>query len=317
MSSKNVIDTLREEVRVLNRKVQELEIQLRLRPGNPVPTPSPRSERARLVPTEPRAIREGTPVAPRALVQKSRTWARVVAEGKKRKVEEGNTRGAEEEKKVGRAPDPEENRGKGVPMMVKVGGVRWDDGIGGVVEGLKEAGFVSCEGGRWLVDEEEREKRIKQGRRSSTVVVRVCGREKVGELCRAGLWVGGVWCSVRRFVAVPVKRKEAGWVRVVEKVEESVGAMEMNVEGAVMAMGEKVAVVEKSVAGVAEEQGDRVRLLEEKVMEAIGDGMKVLGDGMGLLRREIMEKVEKMENERLVQTQIKVVPAGPSGYRRR
>ncbi|RPA91570.1 hypothetical protein L873DRAFT_1819228 [Choiromyces venosus 120613-1] len=163
MSSQNIIDLLREEVRVLRLKVSEMEIQLQLNRGNPVPTPS-RSERAQSVPTEPRAICEGTPVAPRALVQKSRTWAKVIAEGKKRKVEE-NVRGSgDEEKKVGRAPDPEENRGKGLPVMVKVGGVRWDDGIGGVVEGLKEAGFVSCEGGRWLVDEGEREKRMKQGR---------------------------------------------------------------------------------------------------------------------------------------------------------
>ncbi|RPA97881.1 hypothetical protein L873DRAFT_1790601 [Choiromyces venosus 120613-1] len=316
MSSQNITDLLREEVRVLRLKVSELEIQLRLNRGNPVPTPS-RSERAQSVPTEPRAIREGIPVAPKALVQKSRTWAKVVAEGKKRKVEEINLGNGRKEKEVGRAPDPEENRGVGVPLMVKVGGVRWDDGIGGVVEGLKEAGFVSCEGGKWLVDEGEQEKRMKQGRRSSTVVVRVCGREKVGELRRAGLWVGGVWCSVRRFVAVPVKRREAGWVKVVGKVEESVGSMEISVEGAVAVMGEKVAGVEKSVAEVAEEQGDRVKLLEERVMEAIGDGMKVLGEGMGLLRKEIMEKVEKLEAERLVQREIKVVPAGPSGYRRR
>ncbi|RPB03973.1 hypothetical protein L873DRAFT_1799967 [Choiromyces venosus 120613-1] len=317
MSSQNVIDILQEEIRVLRKKVKEMEIQLQLTARDPVP-PLSRSERAQSVPTEPRAVCKGTPIALRALVQKSSTWAKVVTEGKKRKVEEGTTRGAEEEKKkVGRVPDPEENRGLGLPVMVKVGGVRWDDEIGGVVEGLKEVGFVSCEGGRWLVSEEEREKRMKQGRRSSTVVVRVCGRERVGELCRAGLWVGGVWCTVRKFVVVLVKRKEASWVRVVKKVEESVGGMEMNVKGAVMAMGEKVVGVEKSVAEVAEEQNDRVKLLEERVMEAIGDGMKVLGEGMGLLRKEIMEKVEKMENERLVQTQIKVVPAGPSSYRRR
>ncbi|RPA97882.1 hypothetical protein L873DRAFT_1808972 [Choiromyces venosus 120613-1] len=159
MSSQNIIDLLQEEVQVLRLKIKEMEIQLRLTTRDPVPTPS-QSERAQSVPTKPRAIREGTPVALRALVQKSRTWAKVVAEGKKRKVEEGNTRGmGEGEKKVGRAPDPEENRGKGVLIMVKVEGVRWVDGIGGVVEGLNEVGFVSCEGGRWLVDEEERERK--------------------------------------------------------------------------------------------------------------------------------------------------------------
>ncbi|RPA92972.1 hypothetical protein L873DRAFT_117784 [Choiromyces venosus 120613-1] len=158
---------------------------------------------------------------------------------------------------------------------------------------------------------------MKQGHRSSTMVVRVVERERVGELCRAGLWVGGVWCSVRKFVAVPVKRREAGWVRVVKKVDECVGGMEMNLEGAVAVMREKVANVEQSVAGVAEEQGNRVKLLEERVMMAIGDGMKVLGEGMGLLRVEIMEKMKKLEDERLVQREIKVVPVGPSGYRRR
>ncbi|RPA90138.1 hypothetical protein L873DRAFT_1848947 [Choiromyces venosus 120613-1] len=157
---------------------------------------------AQSVPTKRRAVHEGTPVAPSALVQKSCTWAKVIAEGKKRKIEEGVTRGAGVgKKKVGGQPDLKENRGKGVPMMVKVGGVRWDDGISRVIEGLKEAGL----------------------------------------------------CSVRRFVAVLGKRKEAGWVTVVEKVEEKVGGMEMNVEGAVAVMGEKVAGVERSVTGVAEE----------------------------------------------------------------
>ncbi|RPA89571.1 hypothetical protein L873DRAFT_1796025 [Choiromyces venosus 120613-1] len=294
-----------------------MEIQLCLTMREPVPTLS-QSKRAQSVPTEPRAVREGTPVATRAVVQKSCGWAKVVTEGKKRKVAEENTRGTViKEKEVERAPDPEENRGLGLPVMVKVGGVWWDGGIDGVVQGLKEAGFVSYEGGKWLVDEGEREKRIKQGKRSSTVVVKVIGWERVGELCHAGLWVGGVWCSVRKFVAVPVKRKEAGWVRVVEKIEEQVEGMEMNVEGAVVAMGEKVANVEKSVVGVAEEQGNRVKLLEERVMEAIENGMKVLGEGIELLRKEMLEKVEKIEAKRLVQTQIKVVLAGLSSYRQR
>ncbi|RPA92962.1 hypothetical protein L873DRAFT_1847444 [Choiromyces venosus 120613-1] len=310
MSSQNVIDILREEVRMLRKKVKEMEIQLHHTMRDPVPTMS-RSKRAQSVPTKPRAIREGTPVAPRALVQKSHTWAKVITKGKKRKVGKDNSRGAEEEeKRVGRVPDPEENRGPGLLVMIKVGGMRWDDGIGGVVEGLKEVGFVSCEGGRWLVDEEERVKRMKHGRKSSTVMVRVVGWERVNELCCTGLWVGGVWCSVRRLMVVLVKRKEAGWVRVVERVDERVEGMEMNMEGAVVVLGEKVKRVDK-------EQGDRIRLLEEKLMGAIGDGMRVLGEGMRVLKREIMEKVEKLEAERLVQTQIKVVPVGPSGYRRR
>ncbi|RPA93699.1 hypothetical protein L873DRAFT_1504347 [Choiromyces venosus 120613-1] len=76
-----------------------------------------------------------------------------MGEGKKRKVEE--------EKELGRVPDPEENKGKGLLVMVKVGGVWWNDGISGVEERLKEVGFASHESGQWLVDEGEREKRMK------------------------------------------------------------------------------------------------------------------------------------------------------------
>ena len=46
------------------------------------------------------------------------------------------------------------------------------------------------------------------------------GVDRVGVLCRAWIWVSGVWGSIRRFVAVPAKRKEAGWVRAVSRVEE-------------------------------------------------------------------------------------------------
>ncbi|RPA95912.1 hypothetical protein L873DRAFT_1286600 [Choiromyces venosus 120613-1] len=294
-----------------------MEIQLQLTARDPVPTLS-QSKRTQSVPTEPRAIREGTPVAPRSLVQKSCTWAKVITGGKKRKVVEEEILGnGSEEKDVGRVPDPEENRGKGVPMMVKVGGVRWGDGIGRVVEGLKEAEFVSCEGGRWLVDEGEWEKRMKQGRKSSMVVVRICGRDKVGELYHTSLWVSGVWCLVRRFVAVPVKRKEAGWVRVVEKVDKRIGGVEESVAEAVVRVGERVADVEKNVVEVAKELGDQLGEIEKKVMEEVANWMKVLGDGMGLLRKEIMEKLEKLEEERLVQMQIKVVLAGSSRYGQR
>ena len=37
---------------------------------------------------------------------------------------------------------------------------------------------------------------------ASTVVVRVMGEEVVCQLGRAGNWVGGYWCSVKRFVVV-------------------------------------------------------------------------------------------------------------------
>jgi len=60
-----------------------------------------------------------------------------------------------------------------------------------------------------LVGEEERERRKGQGRRSSTVLVKVMGMERIGELYYVGLWVGGAWYSIRRFVGVPTRKKEA------------------------------------------------------------------------------------------------------------
>jgi len=121
-------------------------------------------------------------------------------------------------RKVGGSFDPEKEVGRGMPRMVKVGGVRWEEGIGGVENALREAGVGFCDGTRWLVGEEELDKRRKRGGLASTVVVRVRGEEVERQLNRAGLWVGGYWCSVKRFVAVKPKRKEAGWMRVVDTI---------------------------------------------------------------------------------------------------
>jgi len=156
------------------------------------------------------------PIALKALLRNVPSWAQVVVKGKKRSVEE----------EVGRAPDPMVRWGNVAQVMVKVGGVRWDDGIGGVVEGLKQSGFVVCGKEKWLVGVEERKRRMEQGSRSSTVLVKVMDKERAGELCWAGLWVGSVWCSVRKFVAVPVRCKESGWVRVVDRVDERMGTVE-------------------------------------------------------------------------------------------
>ncbi|RPA97022.1 hypothetical protein L873DRAFT_1791301 [Choiromyces venosus 120613-1] len=105
-----------------------------------------------------------------------------------------------------------------------------------------------------------------------------------------------------------------------EKVEERMKGVEKSVEGVVEKVDEQVVSVEKNMVEVAEGQEDRVRLLEERVIGAIGDEMKVLGERMGLLRKEIMEKVEELEKGKLVEMKIKVVLAGPSnfsGYKRR
>jgi len=105
-------------------------------------------------------------------------------------------------RRVGGSFDSEKEVGKSIPRMIRVGGVRWDDGIGGVEAALREAGVGFCDGTRWLVGEEELEKRRERGSLASTVVIRVMGEEVVCQLGRAGIWVGGYWCSVKRFVVV-------------------------------------------------------------------------------------------------------------------
>ncbi|RPB00879.1 hypothetical protein L873DRAFT_1804651, partial [Choiromyces venosus 120613-1] len=59
-----------------------------------------------------------------------------MSKGKKRKIKE--------EKKLGRVPDPEENKGQRHAVMVKVGSIGWDIRISRIVERLKETGFMSC-----------------------------------------------------------------------------------------------------------------------------------------------------------------------------
>jgi len=51
---------------------------------------------------------------------------------------------------------------------------------------------------------------MEAGKKSSTVLVKVRGEEVANRLFRTGLWVGGRWCSVRRFVVIVPQRKE-GW----------------------------------------------------------------------------------------------------------
>ena len=122
-------------------------------------------------------------------------------------------------RKVGGLFDPEKEVGKSIPRMIKVGGVRWNEGIGGVEAALREAGVGSCEGTRWLVGEEELDKRRKRGSLASTVVVRVVGEEVMCQLGRAGIWVRGYSCSVKRCVVVQLRRKEAGWMKVMDGIK--------------------------------------------------------------------------------------------------
>jgi len=82
-----------------------------------------------------------TPESPRNITVEE-IVAEVVCGGKRRRVGE-----------VGREVDPEKAQPVGVIMGLKVGGVLWEDGIGGVEKGLETVGIEICDGARWLVGE--------------------------------------------------------------------------------------------------------------------------------------------------------------------
>ena len=170
---------------------------------------------------------------------------------------------------MGGPVDPEKRRDLRLPAAVNVGGVRWETGIGGVQAGLMEAGVEFCEGAKWLVPEGELQKRNERGSLSSTVVVRIRGGDVAGQLCRTGLWVGGVWCSVRRFVAVAPVRKGPAWRKAVDEVKEAVAGG-----------GESVVSLMKDVRG-------EVRRLTGVV--GMAPSGKNVEDGIPVLRKEVEE----------------------------
>ena len=171
-------------------------------------------------------------------------------------------------RRVGELFDPEKEVGKDIPRMVKIGGVRWEEGIGGVEVALREAGVGFCDGMRWLVGEEELKKRRERGGLSSTVVVRVKGEEVERQLKRAGIWVGGYWCSVKGFVAVQPKRREAGWMKVMDGIKSQV---ELVTDKLVVKESERVE--ERRAKGIV--------FGKEELMRA--EGMKGLGEKMDRL----------------------------------
>jgi len=172
-------------------------------------------------------------------------------------------------RRVGGLFDPEKEVGKDIPRMVKIGGVRWEEGIGGVEVALREAGMGFCDGTRWLVGEEELKKRRERGGLSSTVVVRVEGEGVERQLKRAGIWVGGYWCSVKHCVAVQPKRREAGWMRVMDGIKSQV---ELVTDKLVVKESERLE--EKRARGIVFGKEDLMR----------AEGMKGLG-----------EKIDKLE----------------------
>ena len=215
-------------------------------------------------------------------------------------------------RKVGGSFDPEKEVGKSIPRMIKIGGVRWNEGIGGVEAALREAGVGFCEGMRWLVGEEELDKRRKGRSLASTVVVRVVGDEVVRQLGRAGIWVGGYWCLVKRFVAVQPRRKEAGWMKVMdgikshvefvtdrlEKKEEKRGKEKEREKGKGIAFGDRDMKMEELVplGGKMEKLEKLVLGLGKELARKKGDWTR--RDDEEVKKRAVEEEVEILKEEK-------------------
>ena len=159
---------------MLKGKLQKAESELEVwRKGNSFTT-----DRGR-VPMSPRSPSPDEEKSSREVSRKRNTnclddmVAQVVDGGKRRRL--------------GNARHPGKSGTLRLPVMIKVGGMRWEDGIGVVERELEEAEIVICEGMGWLVPEGELAKRKKGGLLSSTVVARVRGVDKAGQLCRSGL----------------------------------------------------------------------------------------------------------------------------------
>jgi len=188
--------------------------------------------------------------------------------------------------------------------MVKLGGVRWKDGIGGVSAVLVKAGIQECEIMRRLVQEGELAKRKERGALSSTVVAGVKGVEVAGQLCKTGLWVGGYRYSVKRYVVVPPKRKEQGWRKVVGKVVEKMEEFRDDILDA-LCKGLMVDQTSKRT----EEMVKEVRMDVRKMMrtEGVGpfgadwkrEGRELKKEGrwaseLGVLRRNLNGELKKL-----------------------
>jgi len=136
-----------------------------------------------------------------------------------------------------------------------------------------------------------------------------------GQLCRTGLWVGGVWCSVKRYVAVAPVVKGPAWRKAVDEVKEavagggeSVASLMKDVRGEVRRLTGVV-----GVAPLGKNAGNRFTGLKKEVEEigkrvnvalsglkAIGGDVDVLGSMMaamfkGMEESERAEKAKKKE----------------------
>jgi len=133
-----------------------------------------------------------------------------------------------------------------------------------------------------LVGEDELAKRRKLGSLASTVVVRVLGEEVVCQLGRAGIWVGGYWCSFKKFVAVQLRRKEAGWMKVMDGIRSQVEFVTERLE-----KKERVNERKNKGTGIAFEERD----LKMEELARLGGKIErleklVLSLGRGLARKK-------------------------------
>ena len=70
---------------------------------------------------------------------------------------------------------------------------------------------MSCERSRWLVDDKERDRRMKEGKTSSMVLAMVRVGKEVDRLFYSGIWLAGRWGCVQQFLAVKPVRKLDRW----------------------------------------------------------------------------------------------------------
>ena len=197
-----------------------------------------------------------------------------VAEGKRRKVEE----------EVGTRVDPEKEQETGPVVGLKVGGVAWLVGVEGVVAELGRLGIMSCEGSRWLVNDSERGRRIKEGKTLSTVLALVRGGKDVDGLFRSGMWLAGRWCSIQRFLGVKPVRKVDRW----RQVKVVLDANRRRVE-------KVFGLVEAFMGGEEEEKEEGSITSQERYEETVEERReRRMGKGKGVETR-VPRKEEKEE----------------------
>ena len=98
-----------------------------------------------------------------------------------------------------------------------------------------------------MVEDRERERRVRLGRTSSTVVAIGRGVAEAEVLIKKGLWLRGRWQSVRRYEVVQPTRAKKGWVWVGEMVDqilkskgEALRRCDTSIKGAIGAVQEVV-----------------------------------------------------------------------------